>query len=140
MTQRNRETIRQVFEAWNRRDFEAALRHFDPEAEFRPGLLPPGEQSHYHGRDGVEEWIRAVDDAWVAVTAEEKVRIDIADDRLLAIDRWHFEGRDGIQVEEELATVFTLRNGLIVEVYGFTDTAEAFEALGLDPQSRNPGG
>ena len=76
-------------------------------------------------------WIRNVSDAWVAVTVEPKERIQIASDRILAIDRWMFRGRDGIEVEEELPTAYTFRAGLVVRVEGFTDRTEAFEAVGL---------
>ena len=132
MAQENEEVVRHLFAAWNRRDFDnGVLQHFDPEVEFHPGLLPPGEDTEYLGREGVRQWIRNVNDAWVAVTVEPIERIEVASDRILAIDRWHFEGRDGIEVSEELPTALTFRNGLIIRVDGFTDKAEAFEALGL---------
>jgi ketosteroid isomerase-like protein len=131
MSDENDQILRHLFEAWNRRDFEAAVRYLDPDVEFHPGLLPPGEDREYQGREGFLDWLRNVNDAWVAVTVEPKQRIEITDDRVLAIDRWHFEGRDGIEVEEELPTAFTFRDGRIVRVEGFTDKAEAFKAVGL---------
>ena len=69
-------------------------------------------------------------DAWVAVTVVPE-RIDVASDRILSIDRWRLTGRDGIQVEEELSTAYTFRNGLIVRLDSFTDRAEALAAVGL---------
>ena len=131
MSQENIEILRGVFEAWDRGDFDAMGEFFDPEVEFNPGLLPPGEETHYIGREGVNKWTRNVLDAWVAVRAEPEERIEVGSDRILAIDRWHFQGRDGIHVEEELPTIFTFRNGLIVRVDGFTEKAEALEAAGL---------
>ena len=77
------------------------------------------------------EWIRNVSDAWIAATVEPEERIELASDRILAIDRWRFRGRDGTEVEEELPTAYTFRDGLIVRINGFTDRAEAFAALGL---------
>ena len=134
MSQENVEILRGLIEAWNRRDFEdVVLRYVDPEVDFHPGLLPPGEDTRYLGREGMREWIGNVNDAWDAVTVESGERIDVAGDRVLAIDRWRFEGRDGIRVEEELPTAYTFRDGLIVRIDGFTDKAEAFERLGLDP-------
>jgi len=122
-----------VFEAWNSGEFEAGVdRFFDPEVEFHPGLVPPGEGAHYVGREGVKDWMRAVRDSWVAVTVEPGERIEIARDRILSIDRWHFEGRDGIEVEEALPTAFTFGGGLIVRVNGYTSRPEAFAALGLE--------
>jgi hypothetical protein len=45
--------------------------------EFNPGVLPPGEETRYIGREGVNEWIRNANDAWVAATAEPEERIEI---------------------------------------------------------------
>lgn len=112
---------------------EGAVRRFmDPEVDVRPGLLPPGEGTRYLGHDGVMDWVRNVNDGWVTVTVVPMDRRELADDRILSIDVWHFEGRDGIEVTEELPTAFTFRDGLIVRIDGFTDKAEAFEALGVD--------
>jgi len=131
MSQENIEILQRMFGAWNNRDFDALVEFYDPEGEFNPGLLPPGEETRYVGREGVNKWIWNVNDAWVAVTAEPEERFEVGSDRILAIDRWHFRGRDGIEIEEELPTLFTFRNGLIVRVDGFTNRAEALEAAGL---------
>ena len=131
MSKENVEILRRMFEEWNRADIEASGAFFDPEVEFNPGLLPPGEKTSYIGREGVIEWTRNVSDSWVAVTAEPVERIELGSDRILATDRWHFHGRDGIEIEQELPTIFTFRNGLIVRVDGFTSRADALEAAGL---------
>jgi hypothetical protein len=130
MSEENVEIVRLIYEAWNRQP-DSILRYIDPEVDFNPGLLPPGEQTSYIGREGLEQWIATVSDAWVAVKVEPGERIEVASDRILTIDRWRFEGRDGIEVEEELPTAFTFRDGLVVRVDGFTDKAEAFKAVGL---------
>jgi ketosteroid isomerase-like protein len=133
MPDENANIIDALFEAWNRRDFEDGVdRYVDPDVDFNPGLVPPGEGTQFRGREGVKEWMRTVNDSWVAVTIEPGERIDIGADRLLSIDRWHFEGRDGIEVEEELPTEFAFRDGLVVRVRGFTSRPEAEAALGLD--------
>lgn len=127
------ENLRLMYEAFNRREFDAALSYFDPEVEFYPGILPPDQDADYRGRKGVSEWMRAATEPWVAVTAESKERLEIASDRFLAIDKWIFQGRDEIEIERELPTAFTFRGGLIVRVDGFTDKVEALKAFGLNP-------
>jgi ketosteroid isomerase-like protein len=131
MAKENVENLRLMYEAFNRRDFDGALQYFDPEVEFYPGILPPDQDADYLGRQGVREWLVAATESWVAVTVEPKERRDIASDRFLMVDRWLFRGRDGIEIEQELPTAFTFRNGLIVRVDGFTDKADALEATGL---------
>ena len=133
MAGENVENLRLMYEAFNRRDFDGAVAYFDPEVEFYPGILPPDQEAGYRGRQEVSEWMRIATEAWVAVTAEPKERLEIESDRLLAIDRWIFRGRDEIEIEQELPTAFTFRGGLIVRVDGFTDKVEALKALGLGP-------
>ena len=125
------ESLRLMYEAFNRRDVDGTLSYFDPKVEFYPGILPPDQDADYLGHQGVREWMRAATEPWVKVMAEPIERIKISSERLLAIDRWLFRGRDGIEIERELPTVFTFRDGLIVRVDGFTDKAEALEAAGL---------
>ena len=69
--------------------------------------------------------------AWESVDIEPKEIIEATGNRILAIDRWIFRGRDGIEIDRELPTIFTFRDGLIVRIDGFTDKTEALEAVGL---------
>jgi hypothetical protein len=80
----------------------------------------------------VEQFIEGATEAWDLVDIEPKERLETPDNRVLAIDRWLFRGRDGIEIERELPTLFTFANGLIVRIDGFTDFAEARAAAGLD--------
>ena len=57
--------------------------------------------------------------------------LEASQNRILAIDHWSWRGRDGIEIERELPTLYTFRDGLVVRVEGFTDRAEALEAAGL---------
>ena len=65
------------------------------------------------------------------ITVEHEELIDRPGDRVLAVERWVFRGRDGIELELELPNLYTFRDGLIVRIDGFTDKAEALEAAGL---------
>ena len=50
---------------------------------------------------------------------------------MLAIERWHARGRQGIAFDFEITDVYEFRDGLIVRVKGFRDRADALEAVGL---------
>ena len=65
------------------------------------------------------------------MTAEPLEMLEAAGDRILVIYRWHFLGRDGIEIDDELANSYAFRDGLISRIEGFTDRAEALAALGL---------
>jgi ketosteroid isomerase-like protein len=131
MSQENVEILRCLNEAFNRRDIDDAIQYLDPEVELHPGVQVPDEESQYRGRDGLTEWFRSATDPWEVITVEHKELIDRPGDRVLAVERWLFRGRDGIELELELPNVYTFRDGLIVRIDGFTDKAEAFEAAGL---------
>jgi hypothetical protein len=130
MSKKNAEVLQLMYEAWNRRPDEI-VHYLDPEIETHPGLLPPGEETQFMGHDGIRDWIRGVTDAWVAATVEPGERIELEGNRILAIDRWLFRGRDGIEVEEELPTIYAFRDGLVVRIDGFSDKAEAYAAAGV---------
>ena len=128
MSQENVEILRLVYEA--DLDSQDVLQYLDPEVELYPGIDAPDQHMRYVGREGWSEFIAGAIEAWESVTIEPKEIIETGD-RILSIDRWVFRGRDGIEIDRELPTIFTFRNGLIVRIDGFTDKAQALEAAGV---------
>jgi ketosteroid isomerase-like protein len=118
-------------EAFNQRDFDDAEQYLDRAVEINPGVMAPDHDSKLLGHDGWKEFIRVAIEAWETVTAEPLERIETADGRILSIDLWRLRGRGGIQIERELPTLYTFRDGLIVRIDGFTEKTEALEAAGL---------
>src|SRR5687768_3909701 len=102
MSQQNLETLRRLHEAFNRRDIDGAVQYLDPEVELHPGIQVPDEESRYLGRDGLTEWFRSATEPWEMITVEHRELIDPPGDRVLAVERWVFRGRDGIELELEL--------------------------------------
>jgi ketosteroid isomerase-like protein len=131
MSRENLEVLRRLNDAFNRRDVDDAMRYLDPEVELHPGIQVPDEESSYLGRDGLREWFRSATEPWDAIAVEHRELIDRPEDRVLAVERWTFRGRDGIELELELPDVYTFRGGLILRIDGFTDKAEARKAVGL---------
>ena len=129
MSQENVEILRLVYEA--DLDSQDVLEYLDPNVELYPGIEAPDQHMRYVGHDGWSEFIAGAIEAWESVDIEPKEIIEATGNRILAIDRWIFRGRAGIEIDRELPTVFTFRNGLIVRIDGFTDKAEAFKAVGL---------
>jgi ketosteroid isomerase-like protein len=132
MSTENAEILRRLNEAFNRRDIDDAVQYLDPQVELHPGVQVPDEESRYLGRDGLTEWFRSATEPWEKITVEHKELIDVPGDRVLAVERWVFRGRDGIELELELPNVYAFRDGLIVRIDGFTDKAEALEAAGFE--------
>ena len=129
MSRDNAETIRLFYEA--EPDGEDVLQYLDPAVELYPGIRTPDQDTRYVGHDGWKEFTVDAIGLWEAVDIEPSERLEATENRILAIDNWLFRGRDGIEIERELPTLFTFRDGLIVRVDGFTDRAEALKAAGL---------
>ena len=128
------DTLRGLYAALNRRDFDELLQYLHPDVEVHPavgGELDFG--SVYRGRDGVRQFIET---AWrpfdVAVDPEEI--IEAPGGRILAVERWQLRARDGVETELHLTDLYAFRDGLIVGIDGFREKSEAFEAAGLSEQ------
>src|SRR2546425_1024478 len=65
MSKQNVETVRRVYEAWNRDDPEAALVVMHPDVELRnPTDVFLGTQSVYRGHAGIREFWKAAKEPW----------------------------------------------------------------------------
>jgi ketosteroid isomerase-like protein len=131
MSQEHVQTLRAFYEAFNRDDFDDALRHMHPEVEIYPAV--GGELDFlplYRGRDGLRQWWERIHEGFeVTVTIEEA--LEAAEDRVLQVELWCPHGRQGIDTEIEVSDLYTFRDGLVSRVDGFRDRAEALEAAGL---------
>jgi ketosteroid isomerase-like protein len=125
----NLEILRAAYET--EPDGEDVLQYLDPKVEVYPGYRAPDEDARYVGHDGWKEYIASALGSWEEVVIEPSERLEASENRILAIDNWRWRGRDGIELERKLPTLFTFRDGLIVRIEGFTDRTEALEAAGL---------
>jgi ketosteroid isomerase-like protein len=131
MSDQNVEIIRRVYDAFNRRDIDAAVRNLHPEYELYPALVGAGGRSEYFGHDGAREFFELITDTWETMTVESTEMVEMPGDQILSVELWRVRGRDGIEIETKLADLYAFRDGLIVRVDGFRDKVEALEAAGL---------
>lgn len=113
-----------MYDAHARGDYQASLSYMDPEIEFSQPAGEPGA-AIYHGHEGVvqafAQWLAPWDDYRVEV--EEL--IDLGGD-VLANTRHHGCGKaSGVEVEQLIFQLWTLRNGKIVRTRMYYDEAEA---------------
>lgn len=126
--------IRSGWKAFNHRDFAGAVQYLHPD-----GLAFPVARSRHprdggnggllRGREQVQEFLETVSNAWERVTVELGEVILAPDGRLLAIEGWHVHGRDGIEVETMVVTVYAFRDGLVARLDSFLDRAKALDSL-----------
>ena len=129
MSQENVELVRAGYQAFNRRDFDAALALGHDSITWKP--LFAVETDTLRGK----EEIRA---AWERQIEALDTRIDIlelkplGESRVLAVARWSGRGSgSGAPVDETAAQVFTVEGGRIRRVETYASRDAALEAAGL---------
>jgi ketosteroid isomerase-like protein len=131
MPQENLDSLHRLAEAFTRRDFDGAIQSFDENVEVRPAVEGVDVAAVYRGRAEFREFLGLIADAWETLTVELTDAVEAPGERVVAVERWRFRGRDGLALESELVDVYTFRQGLIVRVEGFRNRAEALEAVGV---------
>ena len=75
-----------------------------------------------------------MDEVWEEFRAEAREFVD-AGDRIVAMGRMTGKGKgSGVEVEDEFAGIWTVREGRVVRWEMQTDRAAALEAVGLSEQ------
>ena len=135
MSRENLEVVRRFYEAFNRGDFGRAAQYLHPAGEVYPAVVgfDPGigSNSRFRGPEELRQYFEDFGETFEAVTVEPEETIEASRGRVLAVERWHVRGREGVEVETKIIDVYAFRDGLIVRVDGFLDRAEALEAVGL---------
>ena len=135
MSRENVEIVRRAYEAWNRGEPEAAVELLSPEIDWHlPANFP--DAGSWRGRDEVVQGLASLSGSWSELHIDVKELID-AGDRVVALVRFQGQaaitGLDlkGVNVD---ASVWTLRDGKVVEVQMYGGTSDALRAVGLpDP-------
>jgi uncharacterized protein len=133
MSVENVEIVRGVYDAWQRGDFEAALEPFHESVEWfgPPDISRAGGGGAERGHEGVRRSVGRWMSTWEDHRFELRELIDFGDEVLT--ECWQ-QGRgrgSGVEVSEEIFSVWTLRAGKIVRQRMFRDRAQALEAAGL---------
>jgi ketosteroid isomerase-like protein len=131
MSQENVEIIRRLVDAFNEAGMAAPLEEFfADDAVFEE---PPEQPSVTVavGRDEVRRVFGRFDEAWEEHRSEPEELRAIDHERVLLLSIDHFRGRDGIEVSQPSATVWTLRDGRITRMQTFWERMTALKAVGL---------
>jgi uncharacterized protein len=126
MSRENVEVVRRLFETYGRGDHAEAASCLAPDVVYQVGQEVPA-----HGRDAVRAvWERWESDLEELETIPEEF-IDAGDQVVVTV---YYSGRgrgSGIELEDRLFEVYTLRDGKCVRKVEFRDRADALEAAGL---------
>jgi ketosteroid isomerase-like protein len=130
MSQENVEVVAAVYESWMRGDYAAVFALFDPAVEWVP---PPDVSSsgQRRGHEGVRRSMAGWMDYWEDYRFELRELIDYGDD-VLAEGWQRARGKtSGVEVSEEIFSVWTLQAGQVTRQRMFRERAQALAAVGL---------
>jgi ketosteroid isomerase-like protein len=130
MSQENVEVVSAAIEAYNRRDWEAALKDAAPHftLDFSRAIGPT------HGVYDLAQTRRVIDEVvgvWDSVRLEPHEFIE-AGEHVVVPWTFHTMGRDGIEVQARTTWVFTIRDGANERICMYQERKEALEAVGLE--------
>lgn len=130
MARTNVDRLRSGYEALGRGDYEAVRELLDPKVVLQDRPEVPDART-YRGYEGMLMTLRDTSDSF------ENFRLDPQrffehGDKIVVILSMTGRGRvSGVPVEERIAHLWTLRDGLAVELRAFTDPADALQTAGL---------
>ena len=131
MPEENVQIVRELVEAFNARDLDAAFAVLHPEAELHP-LRAQLEGKAYVGHEGLRELLADFDQDWEYVQMDPE-EFREADDKVLVLGRLRARARaSGMDLDVPMGFVWTLREGEVVHGRTFSDQAEAVRAAGLE--------
>src|SRR5918998_4264599 len=126
MSQENVEKVRAGFAAYNRGDINTLMDMFDPEVEFVTLL-----QGNRNGKEGLRLLFEENRDTMPGYRLDPEELID-AGDRVIAVVRFGGVGRlSHIAMDDRLAFLFTIKEGLVIRQQTFRNKGDALEAAGL---------
>ncbi len=130
MAESNVDRLRRGYEAAGRGDFEAIRGLLDPQVVLKDRPEAPDARS-YHGFEGMLTTLRDTSESFMDFRFDPEQFFE-HDDKIVVILSMTGRGRtSGVPVEERIAHVWTLRDGLATELRAFTEPADALEAAGL---------
>lgn len=125
------ETLRNAYEAFNRRDVGALEAFFDPEAHWVPAVSLWAAGRAYHGHAGVRDLMADLAREWDRFVAKPESFTEVGD-LILVVGQVHAVTKDeGRWISAETAWIWQMRDGkaLLLQAYG--DPEQARSALGL---------
>ena len=130
MSEKDLDAIRCAYADLNRRDVEAWLDAFDPNAEMYD-LAGGPEAPPRRGHDALREWVEEVDEIWEDGRYEPEEFI-VAGDFVVVAVRVRARRRDTrLRIDVSMFQVFEMRDGRIQRGRAYLDKDEALEAVGL---------
>jgi ketosteroid isomerase-like protein len=130
LSQENVDKTRDYIEAYNRRDFDAALQDCDPDVEW---VLPDHQSSDSGvGPYQIRRFWEGIDDTFDELQLRPQEYVD-GGDRVAVRLRHYGRSKSGIEMDTELYhQITTFRDGVMVRIEYVTSWEQALEAAGIE--------
>lgn len=124
------------YAAWNSGDVETFLETVHPEVVWVTAGVFPGLRSSYSGHDGIREFWKAFQEPWETLELEIAEIFELDADSVLIGARFQARGRQGIEVDREIANHLRMREGKLWRMRAYPSWEQAIDALGIeDPRA-----
>jgi ketosteroid isomerase-like protein len=130
MSLENVKIVKQVFDAYNRRDLPGMEALHDSDVELDWSASRGFVAGVYRGFGEFLRFWTAYFAAFEEIAAEPERFID-AGESVIVPNVVHMRGRDGIEVTARSTLVFTLRDGKVTRICLYQERDEALKAVGL---------
>jgi ketosteroid isomerase-like protein len=130
MSQEIIEIVRAAMDAWNRGDWDEALKDAAPDVELDNSSNTGEWRGVHSGPDEVKRMWKKFAEPWESVRFEIDEFID-AGEHVVTRQTGQFTGRDGIQVETQTGWCWTFRDGVLTRLFASNELNDALEAAGL---------
>jgi ketosteroid isomerase-like protein len=131
MSSQSVEVVRKGNEAFNQQDADLWLTYAAPQVEWIPAGPAAIERSVYRGRDEVADGLASLWQTWDVFRLEEGEVRDLGDS-VLWLGRAKLRGSTShIEVDQEFAIHFLVRDDKFIRVHAFLTWTDALEAVGL---------
>jgi len=130
MSQENVDTLRRVYEGWERGDFGTSNPFMDPNVVL---VVTPNFPTHgvWMGLDGLREHMALVLDAWESLTMTAESYREVGDTVLVSVHQSGIGVGSGVPAEMDYFQLWSFRAGKVIRLEVIGDEAEALEAAGL---------
>jgi uncharacterized protein len=126
----NVEIVRSIYEAFNRRDWDAAYRYQRPDVELTTPPRGPNAGT-YRGREEVRGYWEELLTAFDAASAEPEEFFERGDQVAVVVKARMRPRGSSAEIELRNGNLWTIRDGIVVSVRMFAKPEEALEAIGL---------
>jgi ketosteroid isomerase-like protein len=121
--------VREIVDALNRRDIDAALSHAAADVEYDLSRTESPMRGVYRGIDQVRKVAEEFYAPWETVHYEAQELIEVGDQVVMPYTS-HFVGRQGIALDAKAIWVFALEDGEFTRLILYQDRDEAMRAAG----------